>query len=150
MPAALTFFFDFTKGFLPVFFASAFPADIRSVVCLAGVVGHDYSPLLRFKGGKGVATSFGGIVALNWKIGLVVLFIWLLVFLLFKISSISSLVSLAMAPIFSSFWQGEYFLVFLILFGLACLRHRANIERLTKGEEKPTQIPKRNEEKNGD
>ncbi|MCR4433002.1 MAG: glycerol-3-phosphate 1-O-acyltransferase PlsY [Caldiserica bacterium] len=150
IPAVLTFILDFAKGFLPVFFASQFPADIRSVVCLAGVLGHDYSPFLRFKGGKGVATSLGGIIAINWKIGLVVLITWLVVFILFKIASVSSLASLATAPIFSLLWQGEYFLVFLIIFGLALLRHRTNIERLKSGEEKPIQLIKGRGGNNGD
>lgn len=149
LPAVLTFLFDFAKGFFPVMFSSSFSSDIRSVVCLAGVLGHDYSPFLNFKGGKGVATSFGGIFALNWKIGLVMIITWLVVLALFRISSVASLVSLALVPIFASFWQSEYFLILLILFGLALLRHRANIERLRKGEEKPIRFFVRNKEKDG-
>lgn len=149
LPAVLTFFLDFAKGFLPVFISSSFPCDIRSVICLAGVIGHDYSPLLKFKGGKGVATSLGGIVALNWKIGLAVLLTWLVIFSLFRIASVSSLASLAISPIFAIFWQSDYFLIFLILFGLALIRHRANLERLRKGEEKTIRFFKRSKEKNG-
>jgi len=86
---------------------------------------------------------------LNWKIGLVMIITWLVVLALFRISSVASLVSLALVPIFASFWQSEYFLILLILFGLALLRHRANIERLRKGEEKPIRFFVRNKEKDG-
>lgn len=142
-PAFLTFSFDFLKGFLPVYFSQPFSPDLRSLVCLAGVLGHDFSPFLKFKGGKGVATSFGGIIALDWKIGVIVLLSWAVVFALFRIPSLSSLSSLAVAPITSLFWGKGFFLVTLILFGLSLIRHRKNIERLKLGEEKPIKFSRR-------
>lgn len=148
-PAFLTFSFDFIKGFFPVYFSRAFPMDVRSLVCLAGVLGHDFSPFLKFKGGKGVATSFGGIFALDWKIGVIVLLSWVVVFAIFRIPSIASLSSLGISPIVSIFLGGGFFLVTLILFGLCLIRHRKNIEKLKSGEEKPIRLPGRGQDRDG-
>lgn len=113
---------------------------MRSLVCLASVIGHDYSIFLKFKGGKGIATSFGVVFALNWRVGVVMLGAWAFLFLLFKIASLASLTSMFFVPVFFYFWAGEYFLLAIIIFGLSLVRHRVNIERLVKGEEKPIKI----------
>lgn len=136
LPAVFVFLLDFSKGFLPVYFFGPYvSADVHSLIALSAVLGHDFSLFLGLKGGKGVATTLGVTLAIDWKIGILILVVWILFFSLTRIASFSSLISLLFLPLFLYFWQSSYFLLGLILFGLAFDRHRTNIERLLRGEE---------------
>jgi glycerol-3-phosphate acyltransferase PlsY len=91
---------------------------------------------LKFKGGKGVATFLGVSIALSWIAGLAVAATWLLMAIGFRISSLSALIAVALAPFF--FWltgRGEYAPVMALLALLVIVMHRANIRRLLNGTE---------------
>ncbi len=136
LPALFVFLLDLFKGFLPMyFFAPLVSGDVHALIGLSAVLGHDFSIFLGLKGGKGVATTLGITLAINWKIGLLVFGVWVLFFSFTRIASFSSLISLLFLPLFLYFWQSSYFLLGLILFGLALIRHRANLERLVRREE---------------
>lgn len=143
LSGVLTLLIDFLKGFLIVFYSSGFPSDVHSVIALSTVAGHDYSIFLRFKGGKGVATTLGIVTALNWKITLILLIPFAIFVLGYRISSLGSIVACAILPLIVYFWEPNYFLLALILALLAILRHRPNIERLIQGRELPIALRKK-------
>jgi glycerol-3-phosphate acyltransferase PlsY len=139
---------DFLKGFLPLFLLRtlAFPAGTNSwtvalllVLCgLAAIIGHNYTPWLGFKGGKGVATSGGVLAALMPPVLGVALSLWIVATGLTRYVSVGSILAAAsLAPLAWFFYPGQW-----ILFGLACLagalaiyRHASNIRRLLAGTE---------------
>ena len=154
-PAFLVFILDTAKGFLLVYLIHPpqadyllplFPYinaplilgnDVHALIGLATVLGHDYSVFLRFRGGKGVATTFGVVLAINWQVALLILGVWLLVVILTRFASLASLTAAAAIPVLLYFWSPPYFLVGLILFGLTLVRHRTNVQRLLQGQELP-------------
>ena len=102
------------------------------------VLGHCFPIWLKFKGGKGIATSLGVILSIDFFIGLCLLTIWILVFLIFKISSLSALISSTSFPILIFFKYEKVNLLYLsiLLTIFVFFTHRANIIRLLKKEEK--------------
>lgn len=101
------------------------------------VVGHLFPVWLGFKGGKGVATTLGTLLAVAWPVGLAACATWVLVAALFRYSSLAGLLSLAAAPIFAWFWSNDLQLVEFTaaIAVLVWLRHSSNIGRLLRGEE---------------
>ena len=120
-------------------FAAVSPELIRLLPLVAGfaaVLGHNFPIWLKFKGGKGVATTIGTLVAAAWPVGLAAIGTWLVAAFLFRISSLSALVALALSPVFAWFLCGPE--TAAMAAGLAILgivRHKTNIQRLLKGEE---------------
>ena len=105
---------------------------------LGAVIGHQFSPWLGFKGGKGVATKLGTLLALNFWVGLATCGTWLLVAFLFRYSSLAALVSLALAPFYAwLIFDADRWTVLTIaaLTLLVWQRHHENIGRLLRGEE---------------
>ena len=102
------------------------------------VLGHCFPIWLKFKGGKGIATSLGVILSIDFFIGLCLLTIWILVFLIFKISSLSALISSTSFPILIFFKYEKVNLLYLsiLLTIFVFFTHRANIIRLLKKQEK--------------
>ena len=96
--AAATLGLDLGKGFIATFAGSLYGPDCSAVAALAVVLGHMFPIWLKFKGGKGVATTFGVIFVLSWPVGLASALIWLLVLRLSGFSSLSSLIALILAP----------------------------------------------------
>ena len=139
--AALTLVADALKGFLPVFIVQhLFNADIATVLAgAAAVLGHNFPVYLKFKGGKGVATSFGVILAVAPWIGLVSLLVWLATSLLWRYSSLSALVAFACYPaltfMVSPPSSKPYQALSLFIFAMIYYRHRENIKRLLAGTE---------------
>jgi acyl phosphate:glycerol-3-phosphate acyltransferase len=140
--------FDVLKGFVPVRVlalwsdldsGSADFAWLRVVMVLAAVVGHLYPVFAGFRGGKGVATSFGGILALHRGAALICLGVFLLVFLLSKYVSLGSLCAAVAFAIAVQFIDRDDHLVLqgfsIVLCALVFWTHRTNIGRLMKGEE---------------
>ena len=139
--AVLTLLADALKGFLPVLIVRTVLHD-DSVMALAGaaaVLGHNFPVYLKFKGGKGVATSYGVILAATPWLGLTCLVIWLLMAIIFRYSSLSALVSFACYPLLTFLTNSPlsrpHGVLSLFIFGLIYYRHRENIKRLIAGRE---------------
>ncbi|MGM0561165.1 MAG: glycerol-3-phosphate 1-O-acyltransferase PlsY [Pseudomonadota bacterium] len=135
--AALTLIFDIGKGGAAVLIGSNWGPDIALTAGFGAVLGHLFPVWLRFQGGKGVATTLGTLLAIAWPVGLATCAAWLLVAGLFRFSSLASLLSLALSPLFAWWLVGDLQLVeFCALVAvLLWLRHLSNIKRLLKGEE---------------
>jgi glycerol-3-phosphate acyltransferase PlsY len=106
------------------------------VAALGAVIGHLFPIWLRFKGGKGVATTLGTLLALAWPVGLIACAIWLGIALIFRISSAAALAAVAIAPIAALLLRGSSLAVFvLIVAALVWIKHAENIRRLLAGTE---------------
>lgn len=149
------FLLDLAKGLVPVLVAGALesPPGGRSVLGTGGwdlalvgilaILGHVFSPYLRFRGGKGVATTFGVMAALSWLAALVAGVVWLACFAAFRVVSIASLAAAAALPVAVAVldrgrtdgaWPAvQAFSIAVAL--LIVVRHRSNIQRLLRGEE---------------
>ncbi len=158
--AAATLVLDAAKGFLAVAAASLLPAELiasfgaisdpsatghfsaaTSMVALAGgygaFVGHCYPVWLGWRGGKGVATFIGILLALDWRVGLVFCALWLTIAVIVRISSLSALSAAVLTPMVTwlVFARPELAIAILPLSALLLWKHRANIARLIAGEE---------------
>ena len=141
--AALTLLGDAAKGWLAVFVAMWFaPRDERGALLIAAValavfLGHLFPVFLRFKGGKGVATALGVLLALNVWLGLCVLATWLMVALLFRFSSLAALTAAAGAPVYALVLglPHEWVLACGIMLLLLLWRHKKNLQNLLAGTE---------------
>jgi glycerol-3-phosphate acyltransferase PlsY len=138
--AVLTLIADCLKGLVPVLIAPYLASDASLPVLtgIAAVAGHNFPVYLGFKGGKGVATSFGVVLAVSPWIGLVCLLAWLGSALLWRYSSLAALVAFAVFPLATFATAGDdiprRFLA-VALFALIYYRHRENIKRLLAGNE---------------
>ena len=136
--AAATLACDTLKGFLPVYGAAHFGiADTALyLVAFTAILGHVFPIWLKFKGGKGVATSLGVFAALSWPLGLFAALMWILVGRLTKISSLSALCSFTISPIFAVLVLSKELPLFTLVVTLLIFwTHRSNIQRLMKGRE---------------
>ncbi len=134
--AALTLVLDIGKGAAAVLVAQLFGPDIAVTAGLGVVLGHVFSLWLRFRGGKGVATTLGVFLALSWPLGLATAAAWLLVAALSRYSSLAAMLALLHAPVYA--WVlGERQVAELaaLLALLVCLRHVDNVRRLLAGTE---------------
>jgi len=138
--AGITLLGDMLKGLVPVLLAQALNVEplILSAVVFAAFIGHLYPVFFGFKGGKGVATSFGVFLGAHWMLGVAVAITWYVVYKLSKISSLSALVASVLAPIYVYFIMGMQPLVYVaVLISVILIwRHKGNIQRLLAGEEK--------------
>ncbi len=135
--AAATLLLDGGKGAAAVLLAANWGPDVQLTAALGALFGHLYPVWLRFKGGKGVATALGLLLALAWQVGLAACATWLVVAGALRYSSLASLLALAAAPLYAWWLKGDLQLVQFaaILAAFVWLRHRANIARLIKGQE---------------
>ena len=135
--AAATLLADVLKGTAAVLLVAWWLGPEPALVAgAAAFVGHLFPVWLNFKGGKGVATGFGVLLAVSWKVGLLVALVWIVVAAVSRYSSVSSLVASAAAPLILWFTGAP---TEAQLFGLLALltlfMHRANIARLANGTE---------------
>ncbi|MGA7750167.1 MAG: glycerol-3-phosphate 1-O-acyltransferase PlsY [Gallionella sp.] len=141
--AALTLFGDAAKGWLAVFLAIHFaPGDVSytmlaAAIALAVFIGHLFPVFLRFKGGKGVATALGVLLALNVWVGLGGLATWMFMALVFRYSSLAALTAAVATPVYSLLLglPREWVLASGIMSLLLIWRHKGNIQNLLAGEE---------------
>jgi len=134
--ATLTLLLDGGKGALAVLVFALWGWDAALAAAAGSLVGHIFPLWLKFKGGKGVATALGTLLALNWQLGLLACATWLTVGFLFRYSSLAGLAAMAVAPLYS-LWRDETpMAVYAILAAiLVWFRHANNIRRLFRGEE---------------
>ena len=143
LAAALTLLGDGFKGWLAVYLGRHFGAEFGlsdNVVVLLGLVaffGHLYPIFLKFKGGKGVATAAGVLLAINLWLGLGVLATWIAVVFIFRYSSLGALIAAASAPLYAGLSAGFDFSVMVIgIMSMALIgKHWANLQRLMAGTE---------------
>jgi glycerol-3-phosphate acyltransferase PlsY len=138
--ALITLVGDALKGAAAVLLARFLLDDSPFVYALAGgaaFVGHLFPVWLKFRGGKGVATFLGVMLAVWWPAGLCACAMWLLMFFGSRISSLSALCAAALSPLFVFFTQGPYpaMVLAVVLALLIFVRHHENIGRLLKGQE---------------
>ncbi|MEG3176990.1 glycerol-3-phosphate 1-O-acyltransferase PlsY [Sphingomonas sp. RB3P16] len=134
--AAATLLLDAFKGFAAVWIADRYLGGNGVIAAAAAFLGHCYPVWLGFKGGKGVATLLGIVLALHWPVALVYAALWIALLALFRISSVAGMLAAASAPLSAAYFSK--FDIVLLLLALALLvvwKHRANIERLFSGVE---------------
>lgn len=135
--AAITLLGDVLKGVVPVLVARALEMS-EFVAAFAGVaafLGHLFPVFFQFRGGKGVATAFGLLFVLSWQVGLVTGVAWLLVFGMFRFSSLASLIGFVIMPVAIWHWLPGAVLPMFTLSMLLIARHHMNIRKLLRGEE---------------
>ena len=141
--AALTLILDILKGFIPVIITQQHFSELIQLSCLLAFLGHVFPIWLKFKGGKGVATYLGVLLALSVKLGFLFMFTWLIVSLIFKYSSVSSMFSsltvfavtlikeTTLQSIGSTIYTEEKIkLILFIFFILIIMTHKKNISNL--------------------
>jgi acyl phosphate:glycerol-3-phosphate acyltransferase len=135
--ALATLVLDGAKGAVAVLMAQVvFGQDAAQVAALAALLGHIFPIWLGFRGGKGVATFFGALLALSWPVGLISAALWAAIFAVTRISSLSALFASGMAG-FIAFMLGELQLLVLlfVMMVLIYTRHSDNIARMREGTE---------------
>ena len=143
LAAALTLLGDALKGWLAVAMAARAAPILGlgeghiAIAALCVFLGHLFPAFYRFKGGKGVATALGVLLALDWRVGCAAAAIWLILFALTRTSSIAALVATATTPIVAFYFRGTDLTtgIVLLLALLVIWRHKKNIARLISGRE---------------
>ena len=137
----LTLILDVLKAVTPVLYIKFNFPELVYISSLSVFIGHVFPLWLKFKGGKGVATYVGILFSINYILGMIFIFSWLVIFFISKYSSLGSILSSLTIPIFvyfSSSYKNEYF--FIIMFVLILFTHRENVKRLINKEESKTKI----------
>ena len=138
--AAFVLLFDGLKGALPVMLAHYFGFSLfeLTIVLLCAFLGHVFPIFYGFKGGKGVATYLGGLIGLNFFVGLTFSIIWLIVAKVIKISSVAALTATLLSPIYFYFITTHNLKATLVIFLINLFiyfTHRENIKRIMSGDE---------------
>ena len=136
-----TLIFDITKAVVPVIYVKINYPDLIYIASLCAFLGHVFPIWLKFKGGKGVATYVGILFSINILLGLIFVASWGIIFLLFRYSSLSSIIGSMSVPAYILITdQINNAIFFAIMFILIFFTHRENIKRLKNKEESKTKI----------
>jgi len=136
-----TLILDIAKAIIPVIYVKINYPDLIYIASLCAFLGHVFPIWLKFKGGKGVATYVGILFSINIILGLIFVVSWAFVFLLFRYSSLSSIIGSLSVPIYILITsQISDAIFFAIMFILIFFTHRENIKRLKNKEESKTKI----------
>jgi glycerol-3-phosphate acyltransferase PlsY len=158
--ALITLICDILKGVVAVLIAfivgkftkSANPATLVQIAALFVVIGHTFPVFFKFKGGKGVATSLGIILLLNWQIGLICLVFALALMALTRMVSLGSIAAAVLFPVLTIFIRGHYlvsgnYIIFgILLAAFVIYNHRANVQRILNGTENKLSFNKKVDE----
>ena len=136
-----TLVLDILKAVLPILYVKFFMNDYLYISALSIFIGHVFPIWLKFKGGKGVASYLGILCCLDIFTALIFGVVWITIFILFKFSSLSSLLASLTIPIFQFFYNSNsdyyfYFMMFILIF----FTHRENIKRLRNNTESKSKI----------
>ena len=136
-----TLVLDILKAVLPILYIKFFMNDYLYISALSIFIGHVFPIWLKFKGGKGVASYLGILCCLDIFTALIFGVVWICIFILFKFSSLSSLLASLTIPIFQFFYNSNsdyyfYFMMFILIF----FTHRENIKRLRNNTESKSKI----------
>ena len=136
-----TLILDIAKAIIPVIFVKINYPDLIYIASLCAFLGHVFPIWLKFKGGKGVATYVGILFSINLLLGIIFAASWSIIFLIFRYSSLSSIVGSISIPIYILITdQISNTIFFGIMFILIFFTHRENIKRLKNKEESKTKI----------
>ena len=133
--AVTTLMLDLLKGYFSIIITFIYFENLISYSALICFIGHIFPIWLKFKGGKGVATYLGVILALSYKFFLIFGITWLVLSFLFRYASLSSLVSSLIVFVYSYFFINDFSLILFIFFVIIIYTHRENIVRLKNSEE---------------
>ena len=136
-----TLILDIAKAIIPVIFVKINYPDLIYIASLCAFLGHVFPVWLKFKGGKGVATYVGILFSINFFLGIIFVVSWGIIFLMFRYSSLSSIIGSISIPIYILITdQISNAIFFSIMFVLIFYTHRENIKRLKNKEESKTKI----------
>ena len=157
-PALITLVCDVLKGVVAIFLSLmigniAKHQNISLLIQIAGIaviLGHTFPIFFEFKGGKGVATSLGVLICVNWKVGLICLIFALLIMAFTRMVSAGSVTAAVLYPVLTLFGvqkaallvDGNYFIFSIILALIVIFNHRANIKRILEGKENKLSLKK--------
>ena len=133
--AVTTLVLDLLKGYFSIIITFTYFENLISYSDLICFIGHIFPVWLKFKGGKGVATYLGVILALSYKFFLIFGITWLVLSFLFRYASLSSIVSSLIVFVYSYFFINNFSLILFIFFVIIVYTHRENIVRLKNSEE---------------
>ena len=145
--ALIVLFCDILKGVIAIVIAKLLSSNVNSAIscqiaAFCAVFGHTFPIFFEFKGGKGVATSIGVLLVLNWKIGLICLLYGIIMIILTRMVSLGSITAAILFPVLTIFINENYiasgfnYTIFGIIMAVFILyNHRANIQRLLSGTE---------------
>jgi glycerol-3-phosphate acyltransferase PlsY len=132
----ITLVVDILKGVIAVILPQILAGEACAMYCAVAVIlGHVWPVIYKFKGGKGVATTFGAIVAINPLLGLATLGVVAVTVLISKRMSAGSVMGALLFPLLAFFIEPEFYIQGIVLAAIVVIKHRSNIDRLIHGEE---------------
>ena len=134
-PGIIVLLIDAAKGFLPVFLVKGQGTGLQIICCIAVIAGHNWTCWLKFKGGKGVATTAGAMLAILPIPFLCGLAVWSMVFGLSRYVSLASICGAVALPVVTWFRQPDFFWLTALLSVIMIYKHKPNIQRLLAGTE---------------
>ena len=137
----ITLSLDILKAIVPLLIIKFNQSEFLFISALSIFLGHVFPLWLKFKGGKGVATYVGMLFCINYILGLIFIFSWFIIFIIFRYSSLSSLIASLAIPIYHFYIiDNNNYYFFIILFILIFYTHRENVKRLINNTESKTKI----------
>ncbi len=144
--AIATLILDCSKGWLTVIVAQSHGLDLAVISGVCSVVGHIFPIWLKFRGGKGVATVLGVLLAIAWQVGLIAIATWLIIAAIFRYSSLAAILALTLSTVYAWYLPDTNVSIMTTLIaGLSILRHKENMWRLIKGKESKIKLGKKSE-----
>ena len=144
--AIATLILDCGKGGVTVIVAQSHGLDLAVIAGVCSVVGHIFPIWLKFRGGKGVATVLGVLLAIAWQVGLTAVATWLIIAAIFRYSSLAAILALTLSTVYAWYLPDTNVSIMTTLIaGLSILRHKENMWRLIKGNESKIKLGQKSE-----